>query len=295
MPPKNVSLLGLGAMGSVLASTFISHSYQTTVWNRTPSKAEPLVKRGAIFTPQVAECIAAADVVIICLLNNDVVIETLSAAGVLNSLAGKTIVNLTNTTPSQARETSKLITSHGAEYIDGGIMAIPVLIGTPNSFILYSGAEAAFNRVEADLAHLGKPRFVSAEDPGRASLYDIALLSGMYGAFSGALHALALVHSTGSSLTEFTDELLLPWMSAMVPQVSRLGGQVQSGEYLNDGSPLAMQEAGIANMVATSREAGVWEGMLAPTMKLISMRVAGGGGNEGLAGLVNEMGLDKHS
>ena len=43
-----VSVIGLGAMGSALARTLLGHGYRVTVWNRTSAKAEPLVRDGAV-------------------------------------------------------------------------------------------------------------------------------------------------------------------------------------------------------------------------------------------------------
>ena len=40
---SDVSVIGLGAMGSALARTLLQNGYAVTVWNRTAEKAEPLV------------------------------------------------------------------------------------------------------------------------------------------------------------------------------------------------------------------------------------------------------------
>ncbi|WP_344093106.1 NAD(P)-binding domain-containing protein, partial [Nocardiopsis composta] len=42
-----VSVLGLGAMGSAIARTFVERGYRTTVWNRNAAKSAPLVDAGA--------------------------------------------------------------------------------------------------------------------------------------------------------------------------------------------------------------------------------------------------------
>lgn len=39
--PTPVSVLGLGLMGQALARAFPRAGHPTTVWNRTPAKAEP--------------------------------------------------------------------------------------------------------------------------------------------------------------------------------------------------------------------------------------------------------------
>ena len=44
---SDVSVVGLGAMGSALARALMRAGHRVTVWNRTASKAEALVREGA--------------------------------------------------------------------------------------------------------------------------------------------------------------------------------------------------------------------------------------------------------
>ncbi|MER6901101.1 NAD(P)-binding domain-containing protein, partial [Amycolatopsis sp. NPDC000740] len=41
-----VTVVGLGSMGRALAGAFLAAGHPTTVWNRTPDKAAPLVAGG---------------------------------------------------------------------------------------------------------------------------------------------------------------------------------------------------------------------------------------------------------
>ena len=43
---SDISVIGLGAMGSALARTLLQNGYAVTVWNRTAEKAGPLVSAG---------------------------------------------------------------------------------------------------------------------------------------------------------------------------------------------------------------------------------------------------------
>lgn len=42
-----VSVLGLGPMGQALTGVLVAANHRTTVWNRTPAKADALRARGA--------------------------------------------------------------------------------------------------------------------------------------------------------------------------------------------------------------------------------------------------------
>jgi len=57
-----VSVIGMGTMGSTLARLLLSNRYRVTVWNRTTAKAEPLVRQGVILAPGAASAVGASPV-----------------------------------------------------------------------------------------------------------------------------------------------------------------------------------------------------------------------------------------
>jgi 3-hydroxyisobutyrate dehydrogenase-like beta-hydroxyacid dehydrogenase len=279
-----VTVLGLGAMGTALARTFLAAGHPTTVWNRTPGRSPELDDLGVTRAKSVADALVASPLIIACLLDDASVRETL--APVASELAGRTLVNLTNGTPEQARRTADWAAQQAAEYVDGGIMAVPAMIGGPAAFILYSGSRTAFDRHQADLAPLARPTFVG-EDPGLAALQDLALLSAMYGMFGGAAHALAMVSSEKLSPTAFAGELLVPWLTAMLGSVSRMANDLEYGAAPGAaGSNLAMQATAFVNFIDASRAQGVDPTVLLPIRTLLDRAVAEGHGDEDMAVLV---------
>lgn len=135
---SSVSVVGLGAMGTALADALLAAGHTTTVWNRTPAKADPLVERGARRAGSVAEAAGAAEVVVFCVLGYADVHTLVDAAQ--DALRGRVVVNLTNGSPDEARELADKVRALGAEYLDGGIMAVPAMIGRPEALVLYSGS-----------------------------------------------------------------------------------------------------------------------------------------------------------
>lgn len=310
---RKVSLLGLGAMGSALASAFMRAGYETTVWNRTPSKATPLTRDGAFLASSPAACFDASPLVIICLLDKTSVEETLRTIPA-SSFAGKTIVNTTNGTPAHARETLTLITSFTTanppstfKYIQAAIMAVPPMIGHPESgsLLLYSGDKHAFEHVSAALSILGTPRFLDA-DVGTAPLVDLAMLSGMCGMFAGSLHATAMVQqgqgqnqdpdqnaSTVLTASQFASELLVPWLHAMADQLRAVAEKVDSGAFGSSGSSLGVILAGLENILSAGEAVGVRSGVHAGFERVLRRRVGMGGEGEDLAALVGMLDMRK--
>ena len=121
--PINISVLGLGGMGSAIATAFMDHGFPTTVWNRTASKSTPFLEAGAKVTRRAAEAAANSDLIVLCLLNSRAVYDVLQSLG--SAVSGKTLVNLTSGAPDQARTYQRWAHDHGAEYLDGKIMGDP--------------------------------------------------------------------------------------------------------------------------------------------------------------------------
>ncbi|KAE8358878.1 hypothetical protein BDV27DRAFT_150051 [Aspergillus caelatus] len=288
---KHISIFGLGAMGTALAAKYLEHGYRTTVWNRTSAKATPLVQQGAQLASTISEGLNASDLIIMCLLNNQAVEGILRDA--LHALPSKTIVNLTNGTPNQARKLADFVTSHGAHYIHGGIMAVPTMIGSPLAVLLYSGGPfELFESIESHLSLLGMSKFLGT-DAGSASLHDLALLSGMYGLFSGFLHAVALVKSEKGTTAIGLLPLLTPWLSAMMGYLSSIAKQLDEGDYATQGSNLGMQLAGVENILKAGEEQGVSSQMILPMKALIEKAVGEGHGGEDLSALIKYFEVEK--
>ena len=247
----DVTVLGMGAMGRALAATLVKSGRSVTVWNRTPGRGVP----GATEAGSVADAVAASPVVVVCVVDNAATHAVLDPV----DLTGKTVVNLTNGTPAQARTAAA---AFGPSYVDGGIMAVPPMIGTPGSLILYSGAQDAFDAARPVLEVWGEARFLGTE-PGAAALYDLALLAAMYGMFGGVYHALAMTRGDVAPL-------LKPWLEAML-------AALPDGEDKTDSS-LAMQATAYVNLLDASRDAGVRTDLVTAMGDLLHRGVAAGPG-----------------
>ncbi|MFJ6857309.1 NAD(P)-dependent oxidoreductase [Streptomyces werraensis] len=279
-----VTLLGLGAMGTALARAWLTAGHPLTVWNRTPSRAHALAAEGARAAESVPAAVAADTLVVVCLLDDASVEDTLAGA----DLTGKDVVNLTTCTPAQARARAAWAAERGARYLDGGIMAVPPMIGVPEAggYVLYSGARDLFEQHRDTLAVPAGTTYVG-ENPAHAALHDVALLSAMYGMFAGAAHAFALIRREDVDPTAFAP-LLADWLTAMAPAVHGTAEQLRGGDYTKGvTSTLAMQVAGTPTFLDTADEQGVSPELLAPFFALMRRRLAEGGGEEDLTGVID--------
>ena len=117
MTPPPVSVIGLGPMGRAMATTLMDAGHPTTVWNRTPSRADALVAAGAQLAESPADALAAAELTILSLTDYSAMYDILGAA--TGELAGTTLVNLSSDTPDATREAAAWAAEHGGR-VPGG-------------------------------------------------------------------------------------------------------------------------------------------------------------------------------
>ncbi|MEV4006297.1 NAD(P)-binding domain-containing protein [Actinomadura sp. NPDC049753] len=279
MTTTSVTVLGLGLMGSALTEALLEDGRSVTVWNRSRGKAEPLVARGAVEAESAAAAVSASPLVIVCLSVYANAEEILGDAA-----AGRTIVQLTNGTPRQARALADRAAGLGARYVDGGIMAVPPMIGRPEALILYSGDQEAFEEHRETLAALGRPQFLGA-DPGLAPLFDLALLDAMYGMIAGFQHAFALIRSEKVAATEF-EPMATAWLTAMLGMLPDQARAVEAGDFATSVSSVATSQVAFPGLIEMSRDQGVDPGYLLPLQALLDRAVEEGHGADGLARLI---------
>lgn len=283
----SVAVIGLGNLGRALAAAFLDHGHPTTVWNRSQAKADALVARGATRAATAADAIAAADLVIVCVIDHDAARAVLAPAADAGALRGRTLINLTSLTPDPARELAAWATGQGAEYLNGAVYAVPQTIGTPEAFILYSGSSEVFATYRKQLDLLGAPTFVGT-DPGLAALYDIALLSGMYGMFAGFFQSVAVADSAQIKAADITG-LLVRWLNAATAALPGFAAEIDSGDYTTETSNLDINTVGLANVLAATEAQGVGVDLLAPLQTLFERQIAQGRGAQSMSRAVESL------
>ncbi|MET9318761.1 NAD(P)-binding domain-containing protein [Streptomyces sp. NPDC003038] len=266
-----VTLLGLGAMGTALARTWLAAGHPLTVWNRTAAKAGALAAEGAVAAANPAEAVAASGLVVLCLLDDRSISSTLDGV----DLTGKDLVNLTTGTPAEGRARAAWAKERGARFVDAGIMATPTMIGVPEAggYVFYSGSRALFDTHRTTLEVPVGARFVG-ENPGHAALHDVALLSAMYGLFAGISHAYALIEGEDISPKNLSP-LLSEWLGAMGFFVGTTAERLTSGDFTTAVvSSLAMQVAATGTLTRTAEEQGVSAELISPYLELMRRRLA---------------------
>lgn len=241
-------------MGQALARAFLAHGHPTTVWNRSPEKGDAVVAAGATRAASVADAVASADLVVVCVVDYAAARQLLEPAAA--ALRGRTVVNLTADTPDAARSLAGWAAEHGVDYLDGSIMTPTITIDTPDAVLIYSGPDDLYRRHAATLAALGGKQQHLGTDPGRAAAFDVALLDLFWTAVAGMTHAFALAKAEGidgADLVPLAEDMA----GLLKASIAEHGERLDAGRYDADIAELSTITAGLDHVVTASERRGL--------------------------------------
>lgn len=248
----NVTVIGLGPMGQAMARVLLDNGVAVTVWNRTKSRADDVVARGAGLAADPAEAVKAGELVILSLTDYQAMYDVLGDA--TDALAGRVVVNLSSDTPHRTREASTWLAEHGATLVAGGIMVPAPLVGEEASYVFYSGPRDAFETHEPVLRHIGRPEYLG-EDHALAQLFYQAQLAIFLTTLSAYLQSFALLAAEGVEpvrLVPFAKEVTGLASAYLEEAVTQTGAR----SYPGDLSTAKMMGATAAHITEASRDAG---------------------------------------
>ncbi|PZF81601.1 NAD(P)-dependent oxidoreductase [Jiangella anatolica] len=275
-----VTVLGLGKMGQALARAFLAHGHATAVWNRSPQKGDELVAAGATRAATVAEAVADAGLVVVCVSDYAVARAILEPAAA--ALRGRAVVNLTADSPDAARELAAWAADHGIDYLDGSIMTPTVTIDTPDAVLIYSGPADLYQRHAATLAALGGRQHHLGADPGRAAAFDVALLDIFWTAVAGMAHGFALAKAEGidaADLAPFARPIAELFAGSVDEQAERL----DAGRYEADIARLETVAAGLEHVIHAADRRGLDTSVQRAAYDQMRRAIAAGHGDDDVA------------
>ena len=135
-------MIGLGLMGTALTQRLHDHGWRVHVWNRTPSKATPLLTMGAAWCDRP---LAATTRVIVSLYSSDVVEEVL--APWMDDISAETIVIDTTTGSRESSERlAEQVSKAGGVYLDAPISGSSEQTRRGEATVMVAGSLSAFER-----------------------------------------------------------------------------------------------------------------------------------------------------
>lgn len=221
-----IGVVGLGAMGSRIARRLADAGHELAVWNRDPSKAEPLVAAGAVLEASPADVAGRVEAVITMVANPPALVAVTEgpngvAAGVGE---GTTVIQMSTVGPDSISRLASLLPADAL--LDSPVLGSlsEVEAGTLNVFL--GGPPEPVEKWTPLLTTLGAVHRVGPAGAGTAAkLVANTTLVGVIGILG---EALALAEGLGLS-RDVAFEVL--GTTALADQAERRRPAVESGEY----------------------------------------------------------------
>jgi 3-hydroxyisobutyrate dehydrogenase-like beta-hydroxyacid dehydrogenase len=201
-----VAFLGLGIMGTGMATNLVKAGHEVTVWNRTPGKSIEGARTAA--TP--AEAAKGVEVVWMC-VSDTAAVESLlfGKDGVEQSLSPDMIVADSSTiSPAATLKFAERVRARGADYVDNPVTGSKVAADAGSLVFIVGGAEAAIEKLKPLYAAMGKV-FFRVGETGKGQSAKIAMNLQIALIYEGFAEGLTLAAKLGVDA-----ETLLPLIQA---------------------------------------------------------------------------------
>jgi len=238
-----VGFIGLGNMGSAMASSLLNAGHEVTVHNRTASKAQPLVDQGAKYARQIAD--ACRGDAVITMLADDAALENVAfgSGGVLENL-GKGAIHISSSTISVALS-DRLSAAHeksGQVYVSAPVFGRPEAAASAKLFVAAAGKPEALDACNPIFDAIGQKTFRFGDKP---SLANVVKLSGNFliaSVIESLSEAMALVSKAGLNQREYLDFLTSTLFNA--PVYKTYGGLIVDKKFTPPGfvAPLGLKD-----------------------------------------------------
>ena len=141
------AFIGLGVMGFPMAGHLKTAGHEVAVYNRSPEKARRWAeKHGGQAFETIPAAVAGADVVLLCVGNDDDVRDVVAQAA--PALAeGAVVVDHTTTSATVAREMATLLAKGGRAFVDAPVSGGQAGAENGQLTIMAGGDQAAYDRV----------------------------------------------------------------------------------------------------------------------------------------------------
>ena len=225
-----IGFIGLGIMGSRMAANLQKHGYRLVVFNRTRSKAEPLLGPCGTFADSPAKLAEQVDVLFTMLAHPDAVEQAaLGPNGFLDHLKPNVLwVDCSSVNPSFSKKMAAASTARRIGFVDAPVTgSAPVAADAKLEF--WVGADPAdLEKIRPLLLCMGN-KIVHTGGHGTGTSMKMVVNLLMGNAMASFAEAMALGEGLGLSSKMLFDSLL--GTPAVAPFVAAKRGKIENRDY----------------------------------------------------------------
>jgi 3-hydroxyisobutyrate dehydrogenase len=225
-----VAFIGLGIMGAHMAGHILAAGHPLHVFNRTRTKADALVGRGAVWHESPGDAAAAADVVITMVgYPGDVEAVYLGGDGIVTRARPNAIlIDMTTSSPSLAMRIAAAANTRGIAALDAPVSGGEIGARDAKLSIMVGGDSAAFEAV-LPILHLMGPNVVRQGESGAGQHTKLCNQIVIAGTILGVAEGLAYAKRAG--LDPHTVLRSIGTGAASGFQLNNLGPKMIDGDF----------------------------------------------------------------
>ncbi|NUW41934.1 NAD(P)-dependent oxidoreductase [Nonomuraea rhodomycinica] len=187
----DVGFIGLGVMGQPMALNLARAGTPLVVWNRSPSRAEPLRAAGAHVASGPGEVFGRARVVFL-MLADEAAMDAVLGRGTpacADRVAGRVVVHMGTTSPDHSRELEEDVRAAGGGYVEAPVSGSREPAEAGRLVAMLGGEPADVEEVAPLLAPMCRETFVCGPVPGAlltklaVNLFLITMVTGLTEAY----------------------------------------------------------------------------------------------------------------
>jgi 3-hydroxyisobutyrate dehydrogenase-like beta-hydroxyacid dehydrogenase len=153
-----IGFIGLGRLGLPIATNLLTAGYRLVVYNRTASKAKPLVAQGALRATQPADAVTPGGMVAIIVWDDAALESIVMSEGFLERLGpGGIHLSMSTVLPATSKKLAALHVSYGSAFVAAPIFGRPEAAAAHELWIPVAGPRSAKERVRPMLRRLSRP------------------------------------------------------------------------------------------------------------------------------------------
>ena len=246
-----VGFIGLGHMGAAMAGSLLQAGHEVTVYNRTPSKAQGLIDRGAHLAARVVD--ACQDDAVITMLADDGAVEgvVFGEGGVLQSLGKRTIhVSMSTISVALCERLADVHATAGHRFVAAPVFGRPDVAAKGKLFIVAAGKPDVIDACMPLFDATGQKTIHIGEVPQVANLVKLSgnfLIASVIEALS---EAMALIRKAGIDPHRYFELLTSTLFTG--PVFTNYGGLIANERFQPAGFAAPLGEKDIRLILAAA-------------------------------------------
>jgi 3-hydroxyisobutyrate dehydrogenase-like beta-hydroxyacid dehydrogenase len=227
----NIAFIGLGNMGSAMATNLLKAGHTLSVFNRSRARADALKPLGARVAATPGEAAAGAEVAI-SMLADDHALESVvfGKGGLLDSLPPNAIhVSMSTISVALSRRLAAAHAERKQHYVSAPVFGRPEAAAAAKLFIVAAGPAEQIERCRALFDAMGQKTFVAGNEASGANLMKLAGNFLITAVIEGLAESFALVRKAGIDANLFHEILTNSLFNA--PIYKTYGGIIASEKF----------------------------------------------------------------